>query len=343
MQSQDEQDFYAMNETGVLEFPLLESVKEAEEGFWMRGRFIVDGEGQLENLPSLPPIANIMLNTVNGINLNTHRTERYSGQGVPNQQIKLLRKPLFLHEHTQGNSPFGQPDKFADIRVYVDEDGGRTEWRSVTDAEILVAGKDDKVFTVDAVEGVLTFGNGIRGQMLPFGSSNVLVDVYRVVVGNKGNVAPFDIDVCDSISEVEVVNLMPAIGGRNAETIDEIIERAPSLLTTRDRAVTALDFEVISKEASSDVARAFCNGKMDEDGQVSVVILPHRQPGEDVPNPFLSEGLEIMCLAISRHVVSSMCNRLSDWQVLCRLICHFDFDCVQKPTSFRPVSWLKSG
>ena len=71
LQSQDEQDFYAMNETGVLEFPLSESVKEAEEGFWMRGRFIVEGEGQLENLPSLPPIANIMLNTVNGINLNT--------------------------------------------------------------------------------------------------------------------------------------------------------------------------------------------------------------------------------------------------------------------------------
>ena len=83
------------------------------------------------------------------------------------------------------------------------------------------------------------------GSDVTFGSSNVLVDVYRVVVGNKGNV-PFDIDVCDSISEVEVVNLMPAIGGRNAETIDEIIERAPSLLTTRDRAVSALDFQVIA-------------------------------------------------------------------------------------------------
>ena len=92
-----------------------------------------------------------------------------------------------------------------------------------------MAVKDDKVFTVDAVEGVLTFGNGIRGQMLPFGSNNVLVDVYRVVI--ETNVAPFDIDVCDSISEVEVINLMPAIGGRNAEAIDEIIERAPSLLT----------------------------------------------------------------------------------------------------------------
>ena len=90
----------------------------------MRGRFIVDGEGQLK-LPSLPPIANIMLNTVNGINLNTHRTERYSGQGVPNQQIEAP-KPLFLHEHTREGTPFGQPDKFADIRVYVDEEGGRT-------------------------------------------------------------------------------------------------------------------------------------------------------------------------------------------------------------------------
>lgn len=291
LESQDEQRFYSMNETGVLEFPLMEAPKMSEHGCWLRGRFVLEDGEDYNALPSLPPISHIMLNTVNGVNLNTHRTERYSGQGVPNQQVQLLKKPLFLHKHTQGDSPFGQPDKFADIRVFVDEEGGRMEWKVVSDAEMLVASKDDRVFTVDAVEGVLTFGNGIRGRMLPFGSNNVLVDVYRVVVGNKGNVAPFEIEVCDRITEVEVTNLLPANGGRNAETVDEIIERAPSLLTTRDRAVTALDFEVIAKEASSDVARASCDGRMTEDGEVSVVILPFPKMGERTPNPFLSEGL----------------------------------------------------
>jgi len=171
------------------------------------------------------------------------------------------------------------------------DQGEQEEWTAISDADMLVAGKNDLVFTVDAVEGVLTFGNGIRGKMLPFGSNNVLVDIYRVVVGGSGNISPYDIEVCDSVGTVDVINLLPGNGGRDAETIAQIIERAPSLLTTRDRAVTTSDFELIAKEASSEVARAACNGRMDAEGKVSVIILPHRRKGEVIPNTFLSEGL----------------------------------------------------
>jgi hypothetical protein len=283
---------YALNRTGNLEFPLQKSVKISEHGVWLRARFKTDQETRVENIPNLPPVSHIMLNTVNAVNLNTMRTERYSGQGIPNQEIQLLKKSLYLHEQSSSRPIFNQPEKFPDIKVFVDnEDGQREEWRGISDAEMLVAGKDDLVFTVDAVEGVLTFGNGIRGKMLPFGSNNILIDIYRVVVGNNGNVAPYDIEVCDGISVIDVVNLLPGNGGRDAETIEEIIQRAPSLLTTRDRAVTASDFELIAKESSSEVARAACDGRMDGDGKVSIVILPHRRKGEVIPNTFLSEGL----------------------------------------------------
>ena len=258
---------------------------------WLRGNFSLNADQRIDDLPALPPLSHVLLNTTNAINLNTQRTERYSGQGIPNQQIELLRKPIFLHENTQKRGVFVRPDRFPDIRVFVETDGQREQWQAVSDAEMLIAGKDDPVFTVDPVDGVLSFGNGIRGRILPFGSSNVIVDLYRVVVGNKGNVAPFDIEVCDRISSVDVANLLPANGGRDAETVEEIVQRAPSLLTTRDRAVTASDFELISMEASSEVARASCNGKMDEDGVVQVVVLPHRRKDEQIPNPFLSEGL----------------------------------------------------
>ena len=88
------------------------------------------------------------------------------------------------------------------------------------------------------------------------------------------------------------------MSGRDAETVEEIVQRAPSLLTTRDRAVTASDFELISMEASSEVARASCNGKMDEDGVVQVVVLPHRRKDEQrIPNPFLSERTARSCPA----------------------------------------------
>ena len=99
------------------------------------------------------------------------------------------------------------------------------------------------------------------------------------------------VSVCDFNGVLDVSNLLPATGGRNAETVDEIIRRAPTLLTTRDRAVTQNDFEAIAKEASSEVARAACMGLMETDGDVEVVILPTRREDEKIPDNFLASGL----------------------------------------------------
>jgi predicted phage baseplate assembly protein len=157
---------------------------------------------------------------------------------------------------------------------------------------MLTASKDDRVFIVDPVEGTLTFGNGIRGRMAPVGSNNVLVDLYRVVPGSRGNIGPGEVQICEALGDsVRVANVLPASGGRDAETIEEITRRAPTLLTSRDRAVTRADFETIARQASGEVARAACSGEMGDDGSVEVVVLPHRRRGEDVPDPFLSAGL----------------------------------------------------
>jgi predicted phage baseplate assembly protein len=156
----------------------------------------------------------------------------------------------------------------------------------------MTCSKDDRVFIVDAVEGTLTFGNGIRGKMIPVGNYNVAVEVYHTVPGEDGNVAAGAIAMAEGFSDlVGVSNLLPASGGRNSESIDEIIRRAPSVLTSRDRAVTRLDFEIIAKEASGEVARAACDGRMGADGVVPIVVLPHRRSGEKIPDPFLSIGL----------------------------------------------------
>jgi hypothetical protein len=56
--------------------------------------------------------------------------------------------------------------------------------------------------------------------------------------------------------------------------------------------VTRLDFEVIAGEASGEVARAACDGRMTGDGEVGIVVLPQRREGERVPDPFLSAGLK---------------------------------------------------
>jgi hypothetical protein len=282
---------YMMNRTGVLEFPNSDPKEPPAEGVWMRALFRAPPG---EDLPALPPLSHVMLNTVDAVNLHEFRMEKFSGEGVPHQTVQLRRFPVYLHPDEEEKGPFEHPDRFPDIRVYVTEDDGeRREWRRAPGNTLLTASKDDRVFTVDTVEGTLHFGNGIRGKMLPVGSYNVAVEVYHVVPGEAGNVAAGETSVAEGFADlVGVQNLMPATGGRNAESIEEIIRRAPSVLTSRDRAVTTLDFEIIAKEASGEVARAACDGSISKDGVVPIVVLPMRREGERTPDPFLSTGLK---------------------------------------------------
>ncbi len=282
---------YDLTRSGALEFPFPDPIEVPEDGFWIRGRFTADTGLELSRIPPLPPISHVMLNTVDAASLYTMRTERYSGLGVPGQIIQLLRRPVYLHP-AEGERPvFQRPEMFPDIRVMVvDGDGESEEWVRVD--SMLAASKDDPFYVVDPVDGSVTFGNGIRGRMVSVGSNNILVDTYRVVPGGRANVGPHEIVVCDRFGDsLEVTNVLPTTGGRDAESIEEIIRRAPSILTSRDRAVTRVDFEIIAREASGEVARAACNGLMDEDGRIEVVVLPHRREGERVPDQFMALGL----------------------------------------------------
>lgn len=284
---------YQLTGTGVLRFALPEDFTPHPDGFWLRARFATPPDFPVDRLPPTPPLVHVLLNTVDVVNVVTVRTERFSGLGVPGQVIQLRRSPLFLHDLEKGRSPFRDPDAFPDVKVLVEtEDGPPEEWFRVTDAELLTSGKDDPIFVVDPVEGTLTFGNGIRGRMLPPGSANVIVDTYRYIPGARGNVGAREITIVEGYADVvKVENLLPASGGRDAETVEEIIRRAPSLLTNRDRAVTRGDFATIATEASAEVARADCDGRIGEDGTVTVIILPHRREGERFPDPMLAVGL----------------------------------------------------
>ncbi len=287
----DPEGGYALNRSGVLAFPYADVVKPSPHGAWIRALFRTPDDA---DLPPLPPVSHLLLNSVDAVNLHEYRVEKFNGLGIPHQTVQLRRYPVFLHPGEGEQPVFPFPDRFRDIRVFVEEgDGERREWRRAPANSLLTASKDDRVFVVDPVEGTLTFGNGIRGRMLPAGNYNVSVEVYHTVPGDVGNVGPGTIEVVDGYSDlVGVRNVLPAAGGRNAESIDEILRRAPSVLTSRDRAVTRLDFEVIAKEASGEVARAACEGRMGADGEVEVVILPQKRPGERTPDPFLATGLK---------------------------------------------------
>jgi predicted phage baseplate assembly protein len=75
-----------------------------------------------------------------------------------------------------------------------------------------------------------------------------------------------------------VENRRPGVGGREAETVDEAKARGPLMLRSRGRAVTAEDFEELSKEAAPEAARIRCvpaGGDGPEAGAVRMLVVPN--------------------------------------------------------------------
>jgi len=102
---------------------------------------------------------------------------------------------------------------------------------------------------------------------------------YAVGGGRRGNVAAGAIRTLRSsipfVARVE--NRSPAVGGVDGESVEAAKERGPILLRTRGRAVTAEDFEHLTRQAAPDIARVRCvaagNGGP-EAGSVRVLVTP---------------------------------------------------------------------
>ena len=88
----------------------------------------------------------------------------------------------------------------------------------------------------------------------------------------------------------QVVNREAALGGRDAQSLDDARLRAPTMLRTRTRAVTAEDYEYLALQVPG-VARAHClapgvypAGPNDvQPGQVVVLVLPMQPESNDRP------------------------------------------------------------
>lgn len=172
------------------------------------------------------------------------------------------------------------------LEVETEDLGVYEQWQEVGDFS--TSDPDDAHFTVDSVSGVVTLGPTIR---LPSGLDRQYGRIprqgralrftrYRTGGGVIGNVGKGTLtELKTSIPYIlSVTNLDPAVGGTEAETIDAAMIRAPQVLRTSPRAVTADDFERLALEASPDVARARCSYAKDPEdgsaGSVRLIVVP---------------------------------------------------------------------
>ncbi|WP_309120042.1 putative baseplate assembly protein [Paenibacillus sp.] len=169
----------------------------------------------------------------------------------------------------------------------------------------VLSGPRDRHYALDRASGRLSFGNGQQGKLPSKLTEDSVRVTYATGGGRRGNVPAGAIaSIRASIAYIDAVrNPEPAAGGCDSGTVEEAIRRGPKLFTHRHRAVTAEDFEWLTREAHPNVARVKClpnvNVKLEkEPGAISIVVLPK---SGSFSGPFFQE--------LKRHVEKELIRR----------------------------------
>jgi len=255
------------------------SSKFTEERYWLRARLEQGG------YVKPPRVRMIITNAIDAFNHETIRDETLgSSDGSPLQQFKFLRGPLLEDEVVEVRERQTPPaDEVADlgpdaVRPVDPENPQNNEvWIRYKRVESFFAsGPRSRHYTLDYVTGLITFGDGRQGMVPPEGKNSIIARTYRVGGGSLGNVNAGTLtSLGRALAYIEsVVNPLPATGGADRETIDEAKNRAPYTIKSRDRAVTAEDFEMLALRASTTLARARCVPDRSNRGHVTLVVVP---------------------------------------------------------------------
>ncbi|MEN6325597.1 MAG: baseplate J/gp47 family protein [Syntrophomonas sp.] len=142
------------------------------------------------------------------------------------------------------------------------------------------SGQNDRHYKLDLASGLIQFGDGRSGMIPSAAGTNKVMVRYKIGGGSRGNLGAGEISQLQSpIAFIDkVTNPFPFGGGCEAETMEEVLDRAPSVLKNRNRAVTEGDFIWIARQASQNIAKIKCLPNYDKygrkkNGHVTVVIL----------------------------------------------------------------------
>ncbi|MGW7631733.1 putative baseplate assembly protein [Streptomyces griseoincarnatus] len=191
-----------------------------------------------------------------------------TSEGVAGQTFRLGRPPVLLD---------GEPPV-----VEVSSAEGWQRWAVVD--HFGRSGPADRHVRVDATNGEFAFPPVLRepdgtlrqcGAVPPKGA-HIRVARYRTGGGPAGNVARGAISVLlSSVPYIaQVTNREAARGGVAGETVENAKLRAPEVLRMQERAVTAEDYEIISRQAAPSVRRVRCLPAAEEPGAVRVLVVP---------------------------------------------------------------------
>jgi predicted phage baseplate assembly protein len=287
----------------ILHTPAMaERESQGLRAFWLRCRLIEPRQGSNRYRVS-PELERLTVEARGGTATARHATtvsDEVLGQsdGTAGQTFKLRHVPVLARD----------PER--DYLVLALRGGQEERWSEV--ADFGDSGPDDRHYTLDSIDGTLTLGPALLqpdGQVYRFGTEPEQGSVlrfrrYQHGGGVTGNIPRGALSVLkSSIPYVaRVTNWRAAVGGQDAQSLEDARLRAPQFLRTRTRAVTADDYEFLACQIEG-VARARClaPGALGDErrdglrpGQVAVLIVPQvDNPAGRIPAEQLARSAEL--------------------------------------------------
>jgi predicted phage baseplate assembly protein len=251
------------------------SIIARERAGWLRCRLVDALPGQPTYTAS-PRVLGITAFTIGGTAPMIHAEVLHGetlgrSDGTPGQRFALQRRPVLAADRP-GTLEVREGD---DVQL----------WHEVP--HFAESRPEDRHFRVDAFAGEVQLGPAVRradGALQHFGAvpprtATLTMTSYRSGGGRRGNVTTGQVRVLKTsvpyVARVE--NRAPAVGGADAETLEEAKVRGPMLLRSRGRAVTADDFVQLTHDVAPEVARVHCAPSREGDGGegVLVLVVPH--------------------------------------------------------------------
>lgn len=239
-----------------------------EDRYWLRIRL----ENGSYPAGKAPVLDFIRPNVVIAENLTSVEQELVGeSKGSPGQEMSLQHSPvqaetLVLNIIEIGSDP--------------------VTWVQMPD--FLSSRPDDTHFTLNAATGEIRFGDGQSG-LIPTAGAQIVATGYRYGGGTAGNIKE-KLATGASLQGMQVTNERPATGGRDEQTLEDFLRRAPSVLRHRDRAISADDYRKLAAAAGG-ISKAIALPLVHPDhpgakvpGAITVVVIPDNDDSPPIPS-----------------------------------------------------------
>ena len=195
----------------------------------------------------------------------------------------------FIADNTSLSGPFLIPNENIDttsIRVRVQENPSSANIDTWTQYDsILEVNSTTKAYYVtESVDGLyqIRFGDDVNGKKLT--NNNVIIVDYVVTSGKVANRSTSFVCSNQITGAGETINTTvttAAFGGVDQETVDSVKRSAPLFNSTKNRAVTAKDYEFLIKNSNAAIQSVAVWGGEDNDPPIYGKVFISLQPREN--------------------------------------------------------------